>query len=254
VEDSSVFGPWTPFAAVVVTLLALVGLQRWITRSLQELSMRWLNDPDVTLIIYFVLVLPGVIIHELSHWSTAKLLGVRVSLPRFGPVRKGRSNRVSLGSVQVGRADPVRASIIGVAPLLGGSGVILLIGSLVLGVGEIAEAMAGQGLAGILDGLTEIARIADFWIWLYLIFAVANAMLPSESDMATVRPVLIFLGIVGAVVLIVTGVPSIPERTVQRVNDIAAYLAYAFGVTLGVDLLVVVLLLLLLWITRQLQR
>ena len=232
---SDTFGAWAPLVALVVTLLALFWLKRRITNSLQELSMRLVDDPDVALIVYFVIVLPGVVVHELSHWLMAKLLGVRVSRPAFGPVRKGRSKRVSLGSVRVSKVDPVRASLIGVAPLLGGSAVILLIGNLVLRVGDFAAAVAGQGAGGVLEALGEMAQVGDFWLWLYLIFAVSNAMLPSESDMAAVRPVLIFLGIVSAVVLVFSGVRGISPGLVDGVNAIAGYLATAFGLTLAVD-------------------
>ncbi len=247
-------GPWTPFFILVVTLLALLWAQRLITRHLQELGMRWVNDPDVVLILYFVAVLPGVVVHELSHWLMAKLLFVRVSWPKLGPVRKGRGGRVSLGSVRVGRVDRWRAGLIGVAPLLGGTAVILLIGHLVLGVGELSASVGGQGLEGILDGLGQMAQVADFWLWLYLVFSVANAMVPSESDMATVRPVLIFLGIVAAILLVVTGVPAISDEAVQRVNGIASFLASAFLLTLAVDLLFMALIGLMLWFTRRWQE
>jgi hypothetical protein len=230
------FGVWAPLIALVVTLLALFWLKRRITDSLQELSMRLVDDPDVALIIYFVIVLPGVVVHELSHWLMAKLLRVRVSRPAFGPVRKGRSKRVSLGSVRVSKVDPVRASLIGVAPLLGGSAVILIIGNLVLGVGDFADAVAGQGVGGVLDALGQMAQVADFWLWLYLIFAVSNAMLPSESDMAAVRPVLIFLGIVAAIALVFSGVRGISPGLADGVNAVAGYLAAAFGLTLAVDM------------------
>lgn len=247
------FGPWTPLVALAATLLALYWIKRLITRSLQQLSIGLVNDPDVALIIYFVIVLPGVVVHELSHWTMAKMLGVPVTWPKIGPVRKGRSRKVSLGSVRVSRVDPVRASLIGVAPLVGGSAVILLIGSMVLGVGEMAEVMSGGGIEGLLYGLEQMVRVPDFWLWLYLIFAVSNAMLPSESDMATVRPVLIFLGIAAAVVLIVTGIPAIPPEIVTAVNGTAGYLATAFGLTLAVDLVFMAVIWLLLLITREVR-
>lgn len=247
------FGPWTPLIALAASLLALLWLQRRVTYTLQELSVRWVNDADVALILYFVVVLPGVVLHELSHWLMAKLLGVRVSWPKIGPVRKGRSNRVSLGSVRVGKVDPFRASMIGVAPLLSGSAVILLIGYLVLGVGDLADAAGQSGLEGLLDGLELLVRVPDLWLWLYLIFAISNAMLPSESDMDTVRPVLIFLGIVTAVVVVVTGVRSIPPQVVDSVSAVAGYLASSFGLTLAVDAVFLAVFGLPLLITRWLQ-
>jgi len=246
-------GPWTPLVALAASLLALLWLQRRVTYALQELSVRWVNDADVALIIYFVVVLPGVILHELSHWLMAKLLGVRVTPPKIGPVRKGRSNRVSLGSVRVGEVDPVRASLIGVAPLLSGAAAILVIGYLVLGVGELADAAGRYGLEGLLDGLGAVVRVPDFWLWLYLIFAISNAMLPSESDMDAVRPVLIFLGIVTAVVVVVTGVGSIPQQVVDSVSAVAGYLASSFGLTVAVDAVFMAVFGLLLLFTRWIQ-
>jgi hypothetical protein len=247
------FGSWAPLVALVATLLPLLWAKQWITRHLQELSIRWLGDADVALIVYFVIVLPGVVIHELSHWLMALLSGTRVRKFSIGPVRKGRSRRVSLGSVQVAGVDPLRASLIGLAPLLGGSAVILLIGNQVLGVRELAGAMSGQGIDGLLAGLGQMVRVADFWLWLYLIFAVSNAMLPSESDMDTVRPVLIFLGLATVVILVVAGVPAIPSQVVEGVNAVAGYLASAFGLTLATDLVFMVVIGLLTWATVRIK-
>lgn len=246
--------PWTPLVALAATLLPLLLMKRWITRSLQELSIRWVGDADVALVLYFTLLLPGLLIHEISHGLTALVLGVRVQRFSLGPVRKGRSTRVSLGSVQVGKVDPLRASLIGLAPLLAGSAAILLVGFLVLDVDKLALVAATQDFDGILAALAQVARVPDFWIWLYLIFAVSNAMLPSESDMATVRPVLIFLGIVAAIVLVVAGVPAIPEGVVRFVNAVAGYLASAFAVTLAVDAVFMFFILILLWLTRRFHR
>ena len=247
------FGAWTPLLALVVSLLALLLAKRWITSHLQELSVRWVGDPDVALIVYFVVVLPGVIVHELSHWLAAKLLGIRVNKLSLGPVRKGRSRRVSFGSVRVGNVDPFRASLIGLAPLLGGTAVILIIGNWVLDVDALQGAMTGGGIEGILARLEQLVQVPDFWLWLYLIFSVSNAMLPSTSDMDAVRPVLIFLGIVVAVALIVAGVPAIPKDVVMGANAVAGYLASAFGLTLAVDAVFILIIAVLTYVTRRLQ-
>jgi hypothetical protein len=245
--------PWLPLVILAASLILLVFVKRWITYRLQELSYYWVGNPDVALIVYFVVVLPGVVVHELSHWLMATALGVKVRSMKIGPVRKGRSKRLTLGSVQVSKTDPVRTSLIGLAPLLGGSAVILLIGNLVLGTGDLAATLSAQGPGALGPGLSQVLRVPAVSLWLYLIFAVSNAMLPSESDMAAVRPVLIFLGIVAAVVLVVTGVPAIPPEVVQVVNTLAGYLASAFALTLAVDLVFIVILWPLLWLTLRIK-
>ena len=245
---------WTPLLAMVATLLPLLQVNRWITRSLQELSIRWTGDPQVALVVYFVLVLPGVVLHEVGHWLIATLLGVRVSKFSLGPVRQGRSNRVSLGSVRVAKVDPLRASLIGLAPLVVGSAAILLIGNQILGVGEVAGRIAAGGPEAVWAALQEAMQVRDFWLWLYLIFAISSAMLPSESDMSAVRPVLIFLGVAAAIFLVVAGVPSLSPRVRETVDAVAGYLASAFGITLAVDALFILVIVLLLGVTRRLQE
>lgn len=250
----SAFGEWTPLVAFLGTFVLLLLAKRWITLRLQELSMRWVGDPDIALILYFVVVLPGVVVHELSHWLTAKALGVRVTGFSIGPVRKGKSRKVSLGSIRVGQVDPIRASLIGVAPLVGGTLVILLIGYLALDIDELRWLLEGWGSQALLEGLQQLMQVADFWLWLYLIFSISNAMLPSPSDMDPVRPVLIFLGVTAAVVLIVVGAPTVPAAAVAGVNRLAGYLATAFGLTLAVDLVFALLIGSLLLGTRWLQQ
>ena len=243
---------WMPFVALAAALLPLLWVKTWTTHSLQELSLRWTGDPAVAMVLYFVLILPGVVVHELSHWLMATILGVRVNKMSLGPVRKGR-NSVSLGSVRVGKVDPVRASLIGVAPLLGATAVILLIGRLVLGLDDIVAQLLAGGSPGLGEALAAMVRVPDFWLWLYLIFAISNAMLPSESDMMIVRPVLIFLGILAAVLLLVGGIPSIPREAVEAVGGVAGYLASAFALTLAADSIFVLVIGLLLWLTRRAQ-
>ena len=246
-------GPWTPLVALAGTILPILWVKRWITRRLQELSMRWVGDPDVALTLYFVILLPGVVIHELSHWTMAKMLGVRVHKLSIGPERQPRRKQVSLGSVRVGKVDPLRASLIGLAPLLVGSAAILLIGHLVFGVDDLVRALSTQGIEGIQASLRELIHVGDFALWLYLIFAISNAMLPSYSDMATIRPVLIFLALAAIILLVVVGVPTIPEAVVDAVNTAAGYLATAFGLTLAADAVFVLAIGILTLLTRWVQ-
>ena len=67
--------------------------------------------------IFSFIFLPGVFLHELSHFIMAKLLGVRTGrfslLPQSLP-----DGRLQLGYVETTRSDIVRDSLIGAAPLI----------------------------------------------------------------------------------------------------------------------------------------
>lgn len=81
---------------------------------------------------YSLLFLPGTILHELSHWLTAEILGVRTGeitiLPNFEePVNGGREK---LGSVQTERTGPLRSFLIGAAPFFTGILILWVFGSL----------------------------------------------------------------------------------------------------------------------------
>lgn len=69
--------------------------------------------------------LPGVIIHELSHYIAARLLGVHATNMEFFPQTIG--DKVKLGSVTIQRTDILRRSVIGVAPVI--IGLTVLFGS-----------------------------------------------------------------------------------------------------------------------------
>jgi hypothetical protein len=228
------FGNWTPLAWLVVTLVPLFFMKRWINRHIQGLGLLLLGDNEAAMILYFVLLLPGILIHELSHWLAAKLLGVRAGKISLWPSRK-RDNQMRMGSVRVGRADPFRASLIGLAPLISGSLAILIIGQLILGLGDLGGVLRGGEWEPIWEGLLAHLRAPDFWLWLYLIFAISNAMLPSEADREPWRPVILFMGLAALFFYLTGWVRQVPEVLATASLTGLSYLAYAFSLTIVVD-------------------
>ncbi len=192
--------------------------------------------------LYFVLLLPGILIHELSHWLAANLLGVRTGKISLWPSRR-RGNQMRMGSVRVARTDPMRASLIGLAPLISGSFAILIIGQLILGLGDLGEVLLNGVWGQVWESLLAYLQTPDFWLWLYLIFAVSNAMLPSETDREPWRPVILFMGLV-AFLFYLTGwvrqdfgelSRAVPEVVTTASLTGLSYLAYAFSLTVVVD-------------------
>jgi hypothetical protein len=234
----------SPLLWLFLTFLLLLFLKRWISQHLQGVVLLLSHSEDAASLVYFVLLLPGVVLHEGSHWLMAKLLRVRTGKLTIGLNQK-RGGQVEMGSVRVARADPVRSSLIGLAPLVGGSLAIFLIGRWALGIEALAQAFQSGDGARIAAELRGALHVPDFWLWLYLIFAISNAMLPSASDRRSWPPVLIFLGGLAALLYFTGWVPSLPPELAGLLPDALSYLTLAFALTLAVDTVFALLIVLL---------
>ncbi|NTW44018.1 MAG: hypothetical protein HGB14_06190, partial [Anaerolineaceae bacterium] len=68
---------------------------------------------------FSLLLLPGVLIHEVSHLISAIIL--RVKVLKFSIVPRSLKNgQLRMGYVETKRTDFIRDSIIGIAPLIAG--------------------------------------------------------------------------------------------------------------------------------------
>jgi hypothetical protein len=224
---------WTPFLWLTAALGALLLIERWIHRHLQGVMLLLTGTPEMALVLYALPLLPGIILHELSHVLAAVLLGVRVGSICIHPKLTGQ--RVQLGFVPVEKTDSVRASLIGLAPLLVGCAVILLIGYAAFGVGTMGDAIAHGDWASTLGSLANMLKAADAWIWAYVVFAVSNTMLPSRADRQSWTPVILFLALV-MVLLWAAGVgPAILAGLVIPLAVALHWLATMCTMTVAID-------------------
>jgi hypothetical protein len=216
---------------LTVTFALLLLLTRWTTKHIQGIGYLLTGDGQTALAVYFVLTLPGVLLHEVSHAAVAWLLRVKVRHLSLGIQRK-RGQRVALGSVDVASTDPIRASLIGLAPFVTGCAAILLISSRALDFGRLG-AFSGQALWRELRGMLSTP---DLMLWAYLVFAIGTAMLPSAADRRSWWVTLVLL-LFASTTLYFAGLLDPFSGTVRRwVRDGTSYLTYAFAVTAAVDL------------------
>jgi hypothetical protein len=233
---------------LLILFVALILLTGWITKHIQGVGLLLTQDGEIALIVYFCLILPGVVLHELSHALVASLLGVKVRKFNIGVRRKGRGGSVSLGSVEIAQADPFRSSLIGLAPLVVGTIVVLLIGNQVFGLRPFVVNDANR----VWIELQAIYQTPDFWIWVYLVFAVSNAMLPSTADRHAWGTALIFIGILVAFVYLTGLAPALVSGSLALTvgswaRTTTDQLIWAFGITVAVDVVIAALL----FITEQ---
>jgi hypothetical protein len=59
--------PWLPFLLLLASTLALAPVTRWFGERLRGLLLLVSGSPAATLHLFFFLLLPGTLTHELSH-------------------------------------------------------------------------------------------------------------------------------------------------------------------------------------------
>ncbi len=224
---------FSSFLWFLSTLILLVLMQRWVHKHLHGVAFLLTGHEDMALMLYALPLLPGVALHELSHAVMAALLGVKTANLSLIP-RRQPDGHVRLGSVSVERVDAVRSSLIGLAPLLTGGIAILLIIRFAFNVSTLGVAVQQGDLGALLASLGGLLHAPDAWLWLYLLFSIANAMMPSPSDRETWPPVILFSALVLALAL-AFGLNSAIEGVGVVIDQILRWLAAAFTITLIVD-------------------
>lgn len=226
-----------PWLWLLAAFVPLVLLERWLHRHLQGLWLLIFRSPDVAAVLYATAMLPGVALHEASHWLMATLLGARTGRFSLIPERLP-DGTLRLGYVETERIDFFREALIGAAPLIAGSAAVLGISYGLLGIEPVGEALARGDLGGVARSLLVIGEAPDAWIWLYMLFAVSNSMLPSASDRRAWLPLAVF-GLALTGLLVYAGLGALVADFVAGPVDAALRgLAVAFTITVALDLVV----------------
>jgi hypothetical protein len=145
---------------------------------------------------FYLLVFPGVVLHEGAHYLACLLTRTRVA--RFAPFSPGRTSdgRLVLGYVRHERRPFPIGAIIGLAPiLLNPLGLLLVTAFLTpLTFREVANPSFGVWVNGIFAGgfLAYTPLRAALWAYLSLSFALGSV--PSREDLAGLPVLLVVFG------------------------------------------------------------
>lgn len=113
------------FLFLVLKLFLLFSISKIMINHLGQFILSVTRNESIAINIIAILFLPGVLIHELAHAIFAGILQVRVGEIKLFPEQT--ENGIILGKAMIGKTDPLRRTIIGLAPILLGSIVILAI-------------------------------------------------------------------------------------------------------------------------------
>jgi hypothetical protein len=153
-----------------------------------------------------MLLLPGTFLHEAGHLILAVFLGVRTGEMKLFP-EVGESGSIRLGQVEIAVSDPVRRTLIGLAPVFGGL--------LLIWVSSYFVTLTSQ----------------PFW-WLlygYLLIQVSLTMFSSREDLQGVvvglgLGLLLLLGVNSLFQLFPSGFFRVPQK--QFVSFVETYYPY----------------------------
>lgn len=234
---------------LLLTLLffvPLLFLQRWLHREIQSIFLLLTRRVEISYVIFSVLFLPGVFLHELSHFVMARILRVRTGgfslLPK--PLENGR---LQLGYVETSPTDLLRDALIGVAPLLVGGAFVAFAGIKRLELLQLWDTLVLSGPQVLWESLVEIGHKPDFWIWFYLTFTVSSTMLPSASDRKAWLPLVLIGVILTGLVLLAGAGPWLMAHLAPSLNEVLRTVATVFAISAAIHLV----LLLPAWATRK---
>jgi hypothetical protein len=215
---------------LLLALLALILLQRVLHREIQAFFLILTRRPGATQVIFALLFFPGVLLHELSHFLAAKLLGVRTG--RFSIFPQPLPNgRLRLGYVETDSGGAVRDTLIGAAPLVTGCLFVALAAIYALDLLPLWDFLRLGDWPAFWAGLGDVGRVPDFWLWFYLTFVVSSTMLPSASDRHAWLPVILFAAGLLLVVILAGAGPWMLEHLTPPFNSFLRALAMIFGLS-----------------------
>jgi hypothetical protein len=178
--------------------LILYLLQRvWRVLSRRLLGIGWLvaSDKQSAAVLYTMLLLPGILIHEFLEWVMAGVLNLKTVIstrwpeadlhgeidPKFVTVEypKRRAElRENLGSRL---KDLLTKTAVELAPTIGGVLLTLYISQSLMGLPTVIDTLPSGDVNQIGPALTQVVNRPNFWLLFYLLFTISNLMMPRKN-------------------------------------------------------------------------
>ena len=222
----------------VLMLVPLILLQRLLHREIQSVFLILSRDSRITMGLFSLIFLPGVFLHELSHFVMAKLLGVRTG--RFSLIPQALPDgRLQLGYVETSRADIIRDSLIGAAPLIIGTVFVAYVAIYRFEMRVLWDVLRNGQWNLFWMGMRALPGVRDFYLWFYLAFAVSSTMMPSESDRHAWLELLISVGVLFSITLLLGAGPWMLTNLAPILSNFLGFVAVIFGLSAFVHALLI---------------
>jgi len=215
---------------LLVALAAFVFLQRILHREIQAFFLVLTRSPGVTQVLFALIFFPGVLLHELSHFLTAKLLGVQTE--NFSLIPQAQADgKLRLGYVETASGGFVRDALIGAAPLVTGSLFVAYAAIYQMHILPLWDLLRSTDWGAFWAMLVSVPKAPDFWLWFYLTFTISSTMMPSQSDRHAWLPLgFLVVGLVAVAILAGAGAWMLANLALPF-NQFLQALAMIFGLS-----------------------
>lgn len=171
---------------VILTLVILYFSQKSLLHQFSYLVRHFGGSRKFLIILWSLIFLPGTVVHELSHFLFAILVGARTGkievFPEFLEGEDEHSDgSVALGYVQTQKLNIIQGVLVGLAPFIVGLCLLVYLGTLITS-----------------NYYLQNYQLLIFQV--YFFFTVSNSFFPSNTDLTHVIPAAISL-----IVLVLTG-------------------------------------------------
>ena len=233
-----------------VTLTGFIFIQRILHREFQAFLLILTRNSRITQVIFSLVFLPGVLLHEISHFIMAKILAVPTG--KFSLIPQARSDgTLRLGYVETATGGFIRDSLIGVAPLAAGCVIVSYVASRQMNVVPLWDLIRNGEWGVFWINLSSVLNIPGFWLWFYLAFAVSSTMMPSQSDRHAWLPLgILIIGLIILAILAGAGTWML-EKLAPNVNNFMRALALIFVMSGALHIVLTMPLLILHWILAR---
>ena len=197
-------------------------IERWLHQHIFKVGWLLSGSFQITTVLYYILFLPGIVLHEATLWLAASLLNARaersIRFPEPQAIGELRLNFIRLAE-DTGRA---KRMIVRLCPVAAGMAALWAIAANVFRWEELLGLAAEGSLDSLVAALSSLGGIADLWLWFYLAFVIANTMFPTLAVRSDRREKALVLVIAPALTFIIWGLGGAANPAIAR--EIEAFL------------------------------
>jgi hypothetical protein len=179
-------------------------LETWLHQHIFKVGWLVTKNYQTTTILYYTLLLPGVVLYELVYWLAAGFLNVRaessIKWPEEQQIGALELNFVTLAK----NTSQLKRAVITAAPLAAGLLLIWLISNRIFDLETFFTTISTGTIPDVVTGLRALTQAPDFWLWFYIAFTVANTMTSDWDTLTGIRPVVAGL-VIATVILTALG-------------------------------------------------